>query len=846
MRIKSVGFVIGLTMALAVFGLAAWLSFRTAGDNSAAAMAMESEAMEEIVGATARSLDEYLQLNVTRMKALAESEALVRSLAGLSEHLAQERLERAMAELRGYWALFSYDKTGKVNAGVTASGQDLRGQQVNDRDYYKAIVLSRESVFISEVFRPNTGEMTGFSLAAPVYDSRGGLLGGVAAVLDRQAMTEELLSPVRLGETGFAFVWDERLRVIAHPDPAMIFKDLGAEDYARRARQEQRGILTYEVGSRTRRLAFDTLPLTGWIVGLSVFEDELPGSMARRSRQGRTTGLAGAAGLAVLALFLCWVLVASPARRLGKYAAEVASGDLLAEPRGRFPLEFGSLAREMKTLVKEMRGRASYSHGVLNALPAPCIVTSRDARVAFVNKEFLDLLRKPGEPERYLGMACRELVKDDPRAVELLAKAIAEHRPMIQRLELGPLGGDAERRGMILSARVNPFYDQDNVLQGTVVQWTDETELHEERQKTAELQQELQSCVAVSQELVRRYREHDAEHRAGESARKKLENFVREACRQIEERNRLLAALKAEKEDLERRIGTLTQVGGESLGDVSAAGEELFRMAGRVGELANLRREKGEALRAAAETLEESRQGAASAAGEAAEEGRQAREILARGRLAAQGTVNAMARLPQQAAALLRNMGELYARSEQIQQSRSRLDSLTEMLNMVSVNASIKALRQTPLSGEKLAALAEELRQISSQAKLLIRGEGGAGGGDAGDLRQFAEAAIQAGGDMVETLERTARLSQAAVSPARESHRLFESIGGRLQAVTEFLEPQKGLAESLVRDMEAMREADPDVEDGLRRIVGRVDAVSRKLGGTFNCLPEGEEETSAA
>lgn len=856
MRVNSVGVLVAAFLGLAVFGVAAGLAHHVTSSNEDAVVAVQTRAMEQIVGSTTRSLDDFLRLNVLRLQSLAEREVVTSALVGLEGGDAQEHLERLMTGLKGYWALFAYDKSGRIISGLTASGLDLRGQLVNDRDYYKAIILTREELFISEVFRPQTGEMTGFSLAVPVLDQRGAMIGGIAAVMDREALTREILLPVSLGQSGYAFIWDEKLRTIAHPDPSAVLADLSNEEYAREARLEQRGLLSYRVGPRDKFLAFSTSAVTGWIVCLSAYQDDLVGPLLKERRQALYAGMGAALFLGLLTFFLLKRMVASPLERMTRYAEEMAEGDLWAEPEGAFRLDMQRLAVALERLALEIRRRMAYTHGVLNAMAVPCVVTTREARVSFVNKEFLDLLRKPGEPERYLGMACRELVKDNPKAGALLVEAISEHRPVQEIMELSPVAGEGARGNLVLQARVTPFYDQDNVLQGTVVHWSDQTELHRQRVQVDALHEELRSRLGQAQDLARhlkRYKD-DAFQLEDERARlegevdglrRRLDSEVREVEVRLDQRESELTGIVDARDKeiaqlLEERRKAQTwmrRTAAEADGLFNEFAKTVSGFAAKVEDVEQgMReaRERGLASRSAADRLLESARAAVEAASKAARDCKQAREHMSRGRWASQDAVVNAEKLQTKAAYLLRSIGELYERSEEMARTQGSLGRLAEMINMLSVNTSIKALRQGSISGDKLAAMSDELRDAANEARNLVN----AADQTAQALQTAATNSVRSAGGLVDILERGSRLARAVPGPIREAIKSLEGTDADLESMAHFLEPQPDLTEELRQDLAALTPGDPGDGGPLGEAARLVNLAAKDMGNFVRRLAE--------
>jgi methyl-accepting chemotaxis protein len=85
----------------------------------------------------------------------------------------------------------------------------------SDRQYFKEIILSEKSVAWETLIGKTSGKPA-VVLAVPIRDSAEKVIGVLAAAMSLEDISR-ILAPWKTGATGFAFVVDDKAKVIAHP-----------------------------------------------------------------------------------------------------------------------------------------------------------------------------------------------------------------------------------------------------------------------------------------------------------------------------------------------------------------------------------------------------------------------------------------------------------------------------------------------------------------------------------------------------------------------------------------------------------------------------------------------------
>ena len=79
------------------------------------------------------------------------------------------------------------------------------------------------------------------------------------------------IDPVKIGESGYAFLFDRNGMVIAHHDKGKVLKqNMKDSDYGRKMIESKEGLLIYKSENQEKIVAYKTDSLTGWCVGVGI------------------------------------------------------------------------------------------------------------------------------------------------------------------------------------------------------------------------------------------------------------------------------------------------------------------------------------------------------------------------------------------------------------------------------------------------------------------------------------------------------------------------------------------------------------------------------------------------
>jgi methyl-accepting chemotaxis protein len=249
-----------------------------------------------------------------------------------------------------------YEVLSLVNSrGEVVASSDPAGTatlQLSDRQYFQDAMAGK--VVVSEVLKSRFSGNPVFVIAAPVknQDTTVGILFGS---VDLAAFTDIHIAPVKVGQTGYVYVYNAQGLVIAYPDKTQILTlnlkeyDFGREMLARRA-----GLINYTWKGLYKIAAFQEIPATGWMVAAAVSAREIFTPV----RQMGYINLAVAGTMMLLAILAIQLLTRSIVRPISQsvaFARAIAAGDLSTTITVRQQDEIGVLVNGLQEMQNSIR-----------------------------------------------------------------------------------------------------------------------------------------------------------------------------------------------------------------------------------------------------------------------------------------------------------------------------------------------------------------------------------------------------------------------------------------------------------------------------------------------------------
>ncbi|MCF8080708.1 MAG: zinc-ribbon domain-containing protein [Desulfobacterales bacterium] len=301
---------------------------------------------EELAGAIAEGLanhvDEWVDKNLRVLQALAEMPE-IQSM----NRLRQEPLLKAVHEAYPWmYLVFTVDPRG-MNV---ARNDDSALRDYSDRQYYKDVMAGKSMAWQTLVGK--TSKKPAVVLAVPI--KRGETTVGVMA----EAMTiddiSKRIATWRQGQTGHAFLVDEKSKVVAHPNKAFTLqqKNLSSHPLIAAANAGKTGLQYFT--DDTSCIGYTAKTRYGWVLAVQQEEQEAFAVL----RQILMFGLI-LFGATILAVFLISLVagraITRPINQLTDVAERISLGELDAEIRVKSKDEIGDLAGAIQRMADSIR-----------------------------------------------------------------------------------------------------------------------------------------------------------------------------------------------------------------------------------------------------------------------------------------------------------------------------------------------------------------------------------------------------------------------------------------------------------------------------------------------------------
>jgi methyl-accepting chemotaxis protein len=345
--------------------------------------ALESAIMGEIdqmAGSTMKVMDSWVKdrkvdlSNWTRQTIF--SAALKDTFVGkAARKAANEHLAKLKHDYNYYENICLAITSGDL---VAAADEAVIGKvTVKDRNYFLGAL--KDQVSISEVIMSRGTGNPVFMIAAPVKEGDQ-ITGVLFGVIDVNSFSKEFVDPIKVGNGGYAYVYDDRGLVIAHPDRSNILKlNMNEFDFGRKMIQKGDGQISYEWKGIEKIVSFRKAKELAWTVGVGAATADLLAPITNLSYVNLTV-----AGFVVLIAALVILLlvrsIVNPINRivlgLSEATDQVSSGATLvsstsqslaegASEQAASIEETSSSLEEMSSMTKQNAENASEANSLM-------------------------------------------------------------------------------------------------------------------------------------------------------------------------------------------------------------------------------------------------------------------------------------------------------------------------------------------------------------------------------------------------------------------------------------------------------------------------------------------------
>ncbi|MGE4560595.1 MAG: methyl-accepting chemotaxis protein [Desulfobulbus sp.] len=371
MNVRSIGFrlIVGgcmvVILPLVVVGFLAVTKCSTAlsinARNNAAAQAqklaglIEATLEAQLKTAAAHAVDTNVRQIGQRVKELG----INGSTAEISQ-LRQQMKDKFKQLDDSYLGIFVTDATGAMYTGELASGDEYKGVNLADMEYFQQAKQTGKPVAGEVVVSKVTGD-TIYVICAPIFSYDNQFLGIFGLSLKAQPLLAHV-SSLQVGRTGYAFMCDHNGIIIAHPKKEYEMKlDLktlkGMEGITQAMLAQEEGALDYFFKGKDKTAGYAPVPLKHWSIAITQDASEfLEAAHSIRNSILTVTVAAVALVCALVYYFARSITVPLNNAVLGLQDIAQGEGDLTMRLQVSSRDEIGELARWFNVFIEKLQG----------------------------------------------------------------------------------------------------------------------------------------------------------------------------------------------------------------------------------------------------------------------------------------------------------------------------------------------------------------------------------------------------------------------------------------------------------------------------------------------------------
>ena len=192
--------------------------------------------------------------------------------------LGKSARKQASLQLQDYVEQYGYyEGIGLTNAAgtvIAASTEQFLDISIADRPYFTE--SQQGNLAVSDVVQSKSSDNAVFVIAAPVTAEEK-VSGVLFAVVDLQSFNTQFIAPIKVGKTGYAYMYDQGGTVIAHGrDESLINSlDMNEFDFGQTMLAMGSGMITYTYKGVEKIVSFKKDAQTGWTVAVGASTSEV-------------------------------------------------------------------------------------------------------------------------------------------------------------------------------------------------------------------------------------------------------------------------------------------------------------------------------------------------------------------------------------------------------------------------------------------------------------------------------------------------------------------------------------------------------------------------------------------
>lgn len=313
---------------------------------------MAESQMVQMSDATANQLSsrfKFIRLNISSWagERIFKTAVLDTFLGESARDSASNRLSAIEKDYEMFENIVLFNSAGEA---IASANSELVGKvKAEDMNFFQEALKGKQVV--SEVFESRVTNAPIFVVSAPVSQSEKEIAGVLAGSVRIDEFNKTFIEPIRVGKTGYAYIYDTEGRVIAHRDNKNILKmNIKDADFGREMMKESEGLIRVP----GKMIHFKKIRETDWSIAVVGNTAEL---FAPAEKVGYAVFILTIPIIIIVGLVIFFIAgtIVKPIERVGLVLKDIADGDLRSEVSADSSDEIGMMAGDLSHAVSNLR-----------------------------------------------------------------------------------------------------------------------------------------------------------------------------------------------------------------------------------------------------------------------------------------------------------------------------------------------------------------------------------------------------------------------------------------------------------------------------------------------------------
>lgn len=350
--------------ALIIIGMGISMAVAYISSTSAVEQTIQDQ-LSQIVTLTAQSLESWIQEAEADVTSWSET-PIYATAAPNSLEAASARASSAVELAKLQRNYDCYERIHLVNATgdvIASSSAESTIANLAESPYFQQALSGK--LALSDVEKSDVSGKPVFMIAAPVK-GQDQIVGVLIGVVNLEQFGQKFIDPVKVGETGYAYVFRRDGIVIAHPKKENILTlNVTDYDFGKKMIGQSHAVIAYDWEGVHKLVAFQRLETTGWTIGAGAATREMLAPIYHMAYIN--SGVAGLVIVVLIAFIVALVRsIVAPLQRIVTIANAIGDGDMQQEISIVRYDEIGILAEAMRRMVANLNAAVQVAGQIAN------------------------------------------------------------------------------------------------------------------------------------------------------------------------------------------------------------------------------------------------------------------------------------------------------------------------------------------------------------------------------------------------------------------------------------------------------------------------------------------------